>query len=67
MLLSSWNSGQQSLGLLSEQLVEEQPLDDDGLAGQQSRGGDGGGGGSGGQDKTTWEDVEVTSVLMFPD
>merc|ERR1712080_373274 len=36
------------LGLFSEKLVEEQPLDDDGLASQQSRGGDGGSGGSGG-------------------
>jgi len=41
------------LGLLSEQLVEEQPLDDDGLAGEESRGRDGGGRGSSSQDKTT--------------
>ena len=43
------------LGLFSEKLVEEQPLDDDGLAGQESRGRDGGGRGSSSQDKTTWE------------
>ena len=61
------------LGLFSEKLVEEQPLDDDGLASQQSRGGDGGGGGSGGENKTTWEgeisndEAEVTSVFLFID
>ena len=43
------------LGLLGEQLVEEEPLDDDGLASEESGGRDGGGRGSGGQDKSTWE------------
>ena len=43
------------LGLFSKKLVEEQPLDDNGLASQESCGRDGGGRGSGGEDKTTWE------------
>jgi len=43
-----------SLGrLLGEELVEEQPLDDDGLAGEQGGGRDGGGRGSSSQHKTT--------------
>ena len=51
MVLSSSLLG----SLLGKELVEEEPLDDDGLAGEQGSGGDGGGRGSSGQDKTTWD------------
>ena len=57
------------LGLLSQQLVEQQALDDDRLAGQQGGGGDRGSCGSGGQDKTTYniEEVKIlwTSLDLF--
>ena len=50
------------LGLLSQQLVEQQALDDDRLAGQQGGGRDRGSCGSGGQDKTTYNIDEVRIV-----
>ena len=49
-------------GLLSEELAEEEPLDDDGLAGQQAGGWDDGRGGSGSQGKTGW-DGEYMSMI----
>ena len=55
------------LGLLSQQLVEQQALDDDRLAGQQGGGGDRGSCGSGGQDKTTYniEEVKILWTSYF--
>ena len=51
------------LGLLSQQLVEQQALDDDRLAGQQGGGGDRGSCGSGGQDETTYNSEDIRFVF----
>ena len=53
------------LGLLSQQLVEQQALDHDRLAGQQGGGWDRGSCGSGGQDETTYNIVGIVDLFFM--